>query len=376
MAKDYYELLGVDSKASDSDIRDAYRALAKKYHPDRNPNDADAERKFKEINQAYDVLKDSAKRRAYDMYGAEGMEGGQGGFAGGFDFGGGFADIFESVFDMGEGFGRAQHQRQERARRGSDLSYTMEMDLEDILEGKEVTIKFKSPKICDSCGGSGGGEGGKMVTCSACGGRGVRTMQRGLLSIQTTCSVCSGGGTMFKEKCKTCDGHGRITGEVERDIKVPAGVEAGNRIRLRGQGGAGMQGGESGDLYVVVKEMPHPIFTRDGSSLICRLPISLVSAALGDELETPSIDGNLLRLKIPAGTQSGQRLRVRQKGLPVLNGGRRGDMYVEILVETPTNLSSEQKALLEQFGEIATTRENQPASKRFFEKIRSSFKKS
>lgn len=375
MAKDYYDVLGVKREASDTDIRAAFRNLAKKYHPDRNQGDASAEKRFKEINEAYEVLRDREKRQMYDMYGSDGLRGGDGGggFAGGFDFGGGgFADIFESVFDMGGFRGAGQHHN--RRRRGGDLRYRLELTLEEMLAGKETSIRFEAPTSCEHCHGTGGSDGGQRVSCSDCGGRGFRTIQRGLIAMQTSCSACGGSGEVLKDLCSHCSGQGRVMGQVTRHIKIPAGVSEDTRLRLRGQGEAGFNGGEAGDLYVVVQQKDHVIFHRDGDSLICYMPISLTTAALGGEIDVPTIDGSLLTIKVKAGTQSGHRFRIAKRGMPHINsGGRRDDMFVEIFVETPSNLSQEQKELLTRFEELAQERENQPQSSGFFNKIKEMF---
>lgn len=376
MAKDYYDVLGVKREASDTDIRAAFRNLAKKYHPDRNQGDASAEKRFKEINEAYEVLRDREKRQMYDMYGSDGLRGGDGGgFAGGFDFGGGgFADIFESVFDMGGFRGASRGQHHNRRRRGGDLRYRIELTLEEMLAGKETSIRFEAPAPCEHCHGTGGSDGGQRVNCPDCGGRGFRTIQRGLIAMQTSCSACGGSGEVLRDLCSHCSGQGRVMGQVTRHIKIPAGVSEDTRLRLRGQGEAGFNGGEAGDLYVVVQQKDHVIFHRDGDSLICYMPISLTTAALGGEIDVPTIDGSLLTIKVKAGTQSGHRLRIAKKGMPHINGGgRRDDMFVEIFVETPSNLSQEQKELLTRFEELAQERENQPQSSGFFNKIKEMF---
>jgi len=347
MAKrDYYEVLGVERGASEAELKKAYRRLAMKYHPDRNPDDKGAEEKFKEANEAYEVLSDAAKRSAYDQYGHAGVDpqmggGGAGGF-GGANFSDIFGDVFSDFFGGGRGGSRGG------AQRGSDLRYTLELDLEEAVRGTTVTIRVPTLAECKTCDGSGAKKGSSPVTCTTCGGIGQVRMQQGFFSVQQTCPRCHGSGKMITDPCGSCGGQGRVEESKTLSVKVPAGVDTGDRIRLSGEGEAGSHGGPAGDLYVVVNVREHPIFQRDGKHLYCEVPISFADAALGGELEVPTLDGRV-KLKIPEGTQTGKLFRLRGKGVAPVRGGGAGDLLCKVAVETPVNLDKRQRELLEEF---------------------------
>ncbi|MGB1238356.1 MAG: molecular chaperone DnaJ [Pseudomonadales bacterium] len=366
--QDYYEILGVDRNASDRDIKKAFRRQAMKYHPDRNPGDAEAEAKFKELNEANEVLSDSQKRAAYDQYGHAGLEGGMGGMGGGAQ---GFSDVFGDVF--GDIFGGGGS-RQSSVQRGADLRYTMSLTLEEAIRGIEKTIKVNTLAGCDTCDGSGAKPGTSTNTCQTCGGVGQVRMQQGFFSVQQTCPSCRGEGRTITDPCTSCRGQGRVNKDKKLSVKIPAGVDTGDRVRLTGEGEAGGNGGPSGDLYVQVEVQQHDIFERDGRHLYCEVPISFVDAALGGELQVPTLDGRV-KLKIPAETQTGKMFRLREKGVKPVRGGAVGDLMVKVLVETPINLSSKQKELLREFQE--TTEEGQkkhsPKRQSFFDKVKQLF---
>lgn len=342
--RDYYEVLGVSRNASEADIKKAYRRLAMKYHPDRNPG-AETEQKFKEAKLAYEVLSEPKKRSAYDQFGHAGVEAG-GGFGGGPGDAGGFSDIFGDVFgDIfgGRGGGRRVH-------RGADLRYDLSLTLEEAVAGKDVKIRIPTTVECQFCGGSGAKPGTKPKTCSTCSGAGQVRMQQGFFSVQQTCPQCRGAGTVIEQACSHCHGHGRVQEHKTLSVKVPAGVDTGDRIRLSGEGEPGEQGGPSGDLYVQVQVKAHPIFTREDNNLFCEVPISFVTAALGGELQVPTLDGKV-NLKIPGGTQTGKMFRMRSKGVKPVRGGPVGDLICRVLVETPVNLTERQKDLLRELDE-------------------------
>ncbi|MCS3903701.1 molecular chaperone DnaJ [Methylohalomonas lacus] len=347
MAKrDYYEVLGIERGASNDEIKKAYRKLAMKYHPDRNPDDESAVEQFKEIQTAYDVLSDSQKRQAYDQFGHAGVEGAAGGggqYGGGFS---GFGDIFDSVFGDIFGGGRGG----EQVFRGSDLRYDLELSLEEAVSG--TTVKIRVPKLvgCDTCRGSGAKPGSSPVTCSTCGGAGQVRMQQGFFAIQQTCPACRGQGRVVEDHCTACRGEGRVRDNKTISVKVPPGVDDGDRIRLANEGEAGINGGPAGDLYVQVRVKEHPIFTRDGADLYCEVPISFATAVLGGELEVPTLDGRVT-LKVPSETQSGKLFRLRGKGVRTVRSAAKGDLICKTMVETPVNLNKKQKELLEQFDE-------------------------
>lgn len=351
MSKNYYDILGVDKRASAEEIKKAYRQLAKKYHPDQNPGDKEAEEKFKQISDAYDILKDPQKRAAFDQYGSAAFEGGAGpggmgaGFSGG--FGSAFSDIFEDMFGDFMGGGAGARGRSGPGR-GSDIQYTMEISLEDAYKGKEATIKIPVNESCDQCGGSGAAAGTGEETCTACDGAGRMRAQQGFFTIERTCPTCGGAGKIVRNPCTKCKGSGRTRKEKTLKVTIPPGIETGRRIRLAGEGEAGTRGGSKGDLYVLLAVKPHKFFRRDGANLFGRIPIPMTVAALGGDIEAPTISGKKTRVKIPPGTQSGQQFRLKGQGMPVLQSQSVGDMYIEVAVEIPVNLSSKQKDLLKQ----------------------------
>ncbi|MCW2362418.1 MULTISPECIES: molecular chaperone DnaJ [Sphingobium] len=362
---DYYELLEVERTADGATIKSAYRKLAMQCHPDRNPGCKESEAKFKAINEAYDCLKDEQKRAAYDRFGHAafeqgGMGGGRGGQAGFSDF----SDIFETIF--GDGFGGGGRQQ---TRRGADLRYDMEISLEDAFHGRDTTIEIDVSTQCDACDGSGAEPGTSVESCPTCGGHGKVRAQQGFFVIERTCPSCHGAGQRIKSPCRACRGEGRVDKRRSLDVKVPAGVDEGTRIRLTGQGEAGPRGAPAGDLYIFLHVKRHQIFERDGTNLFCRVPISFTLAALGGTIEVPGLDGEDHEIRIPAGIQSGKQLRQRGAGMPVLNARARGDLVIQIEVETPTKLSARQKELLEEFR-ATETGEECPQSSGFFSKIK------
>jgi molecular chaperone DnaJ len=375
MAKrDYYEVLGVPRNASEADLKKAFRRLAMKYHPDRNTGDADTEAKFKEAKLAYDVLSDPKKRSAYDQFGHAGVDAGAGGFGGPGDFAGAgsFSDIFGDVF--GDIFGGRSGTR--RTQRGVDLRYDLSLSLEDAVSGKEVKIKIPVLVDCQFCGGTGAKPGTKPKTCTTCGGSGQVRMQQGFFSIQQTCPTCRGTGTVIEEPCGHCRGRGRLQEEKTLSVRVPAGVDNGDRIRLAGEGERGEYGGPPGDLYVQIQVQQHPIFTREDNDLYCQVPIGFVTASLGGELEVPTLDGKVM-LKIPAGTQTSKMFRVRGKGVKPVRGGVIGDLICRVTVETPVNLTERQRELLREF-EISMQEggsRHSPQSHSWLDSVKSFFEK-
>ncbi len=355
MSKDYYKVLGVERNASEDEIKKAFRSLAMKYHPDRNSDNPDAEAKFKEINEAYDVLKDPQKKAAFDRFGAAAFDGSMGGFrpgagpGGDAGFGSAFSDIFEDMFGefMGGQQGRGRG-RSNGPQRGNDVQYTMEITLEEAYAGKEATIKIPLSETCDKCSGSGAKAGTGTEACATCSGNGRVRMQQGFFTIERTCPTCNGEGAIIRDPCDKCGGAGRVRKEKTLRVKIPPGVENGRRIRLGGEGEAGVRSGPSGDLYVLLAVKPHRLFRREGADLFCRVPIPMTTAALGGDIEIPTIDRTRTKVKIAEGTQSGQQLRVKGKGMSILRSQARGDMYIDVFVETPVNLSRKQADLLKE----------------------------
>jgi molecular chaperone DnaJ len=370
--RDYYEVLGVTRTSTEVELKAAFRKLAMQHHPDRNPGDKDCEHKFKELNEAYDVLKDGDKRAAYDRYGHAAFEhGGMGGAAHGFsaDFGSTFADIFEGIFGMGTTRGGARGQGRER---GSDLRYNMEITLDEAFQGKTAQLRIPTSVICEACSGSGAKGGTKPKVCATCGGAGRIRHAQGFFTLERTCPACQGRGQTIEDPCPACAGAGRVTRERTLSVNIPRGVEDGTRIRLAGEGEAGLRGGPAGDLYIFLSLTPHELFQRDGADLHCRVPISMVTAALGGEFEVPAIDGGKARVKVPAGTQSGRRFRLSGKGMPVLRAKQNGDMYVQVTVETPQSLTKRQRELLNEFEKLSS-KETQPESAGFFGRVKEFF---
>ena len=378
MAKrDYYEILSVARGASEAELKAAFRKAAMQCHPDRNPGNKEAEAKFKELNEAYDALKDPQKRAAYDRFGHAAFEHGAARGPGGFEAGGfsSFTDIFNDIFDDltgrrggGGGGGRAGGGRE----RGADLRYNMEIELEDAFKGKTATIKIPTSVTCEACSGSGAKPGSKPKTCATCAGHGRVRATQGFFSIERTCPTCQGRGEVIEDPCNVCGGAGRVTRERTLSVNIPAGVEDGTRIRLANEGEAGARGGPPGDLYIFLSIQPHAFFQRDGADLHCRVPISMVTAALGGEFSVPTIDGSKAKVPVPDGTQTGRQVRIRGKGMPVLRSRDLGDMYVQLFVETPKNLTRRQKELLAEF-DAQSSKETQPESTGFFAKVKDFF---
>jgi molecular chaperone DnaJ len=365
----YYETLEVERNADDGKLKAAFRKLAMKWHPDKNPGDASSEVRFKEINEAYEVLKDGDKRAAYDRYGHAAFEQGMGG--GGPGFGAGFAssfsDIFEDLFGMAGQRGRGGGRE-----RGADLRYNMEITLEEAFLGKTAQIEIPVSVTCESCSGTGAKAGTKPKTCSLCGGAGRVRQAQGFFTLERTCPGCQGRGQMIEDPCRSCAGSGRVTRERTLSVNIPPGVEDGTRIRLAGEGEAGVRGGPPGDLYIFLSLATHLFFQRDGADLHCRVPISMVTAALGGEFEVPTIDKGKTKVKVPSGTQSGRRFRIASKGMPVLRSRQTGDMYVQVVVETPQNLTKKQQELLAEFEKLSSGA-TQPEAAGFFTKVKDFF---
>lgn len=373
MAKaDFYETLGVARGAEEKELKGAFRKLAMKYHPDRNPGDADAEHKFKEINEAYETLKDPQKRAAYDRFGHAAFEqGGPGGMGGMGAGGGGFSDIFEDIFGDMMGGGRQRRSAGGRER-GADLRYNMEISLEEAYTGKTAQIRVPTSITCDVCSGSGAKPGTQPTTCSTCAGAGRVRAAQGFFSIERTCPTCHGRGQTISDPCTKCGGQGRVTEERSLSVNIPAGIEDGTRIRLSGEGEAGVRGGPSGDLYIFLSVRPHAFLQREGADLYCTVPISMTTAALGGKFELSTMDGTKSRVTVPEGTQNGKELRMRGKGMPVLRSAQKGDLYVRISIETPQNLSRRQRELLTEF-ESLSSKENSPESEGFFSRMKGFF---
>ncbi|MBW4962425.1 molecular chaperone DnaJ [Sulfitobacter sp. CW3] len=376
MAKrDYYEILGVAKGASADEIKKGYRTKAKELHPDRNADNPKAEAQFKEANEAYEVLKNAEKKAAYDRYGHAAFEGGMGGgqrpggYGGGQgDFSSAFSDVFDDLFGdfMGQRGGGGGGRR---AARGADLRYNLGITLEEAFKGMQKSISVPTSIACDSCKGSGAEGGAEPTTCPTCSGMGKVRAQQGFFTVERTCPTCSGMGQIVKNPCKSCRGAGRVEKERALSVNIPAGVETGTRIRLAGEGEAGLRGGPSGDLYIFIEVQDHKLFERDGPNLFCRVPVSMSTAALGGSIEVPTIDGGRGRVQIPAGSQSGRQMRLRSKGMPPLRGGGAGDMIIELAVETPVNLTGRQKELLQEFEKESEN--NNPESSSFFSSVKS-----
>ncbi|MBL3703523.1 molecular chaperone DnaJ [Sulfitobacter sp. BDSS02] len=372
--RDFYDVLGVAKGASADEIKKAYRKKAKEFHPDRNADNPDSEAKFKEANEAYEILKDAEKKAAYDRFGHAAFEGGMGAGRGGArpghggDFSSAFSDVFDDLFGDFMGGGRAGGGGR-RAARGSDLRYNLRVSLDDAYSGMQKTINVPTAVPCGSCEGSGAEGGVEPTTCPTCSGMGKVRAQQGFFTVERTCPTCSGLGQIIKNPCKACGGAGRVEKNRALNVNIPAGVETGTRIRLAGEGEAGMRGGPPGDLYIFVEVAAHDLFERDGMNLHCRVPVSMTKAALGGAIEVPTIDGGRGRVQIPAGSQSGRQMRLRGKGMPALRGGGAGDMFIELAVETPVNLTTKQKDLLREFDELSE--DNNPESKSFFSSVKS-----
>jgi molecular chaperone DnaJ len=385
MAKrDYYETLGVQRNASEQDLKSAYRRLAKDFHPDRNAGDKDAERKFKEVSEAYEALKDPQKRAAYDQFGHAAFEGGMGGRGGqagfGPDFASSMSDIFDDLFGefmggrrgAGGGGGGGGGQARTGRERGADLRYNLEIALADAYSGKTAQIRVPASVSCETCTGTGAKAGTKPKTCSTCGGMGKVRASQGFFTIERTCPACHGRGETIDDPCTNCSGSGRIVKERTLSVNIPAGVEDGTRIRLASEGEAGLRGGPAGDLYIFLSIKPHEFFQRDGSDVFCKVPIAMTTAALGGQIDVPTLEGSMTRVKVPDGTESGKQFRLKGKGMPVLRSKVTGDMYIQVEVETPKNLTRRQRELLEEF-EKASHKETSPESAGFFGRVKDFF---
>jgi molecular chaperone DnaJ len=373
--RDFYEILGVQRRATADELKAAYRKKAKELHPDRNPDDKGADQKFKELNEAYDILKDDQKRAAYDQYGHQAFEGPGGSRGGGpgagFDFSTSFTDVFDDLF--GEFMGTRRGGGAQRASRGSDLRYNMEISLDDAYAGKTATIRIPGSVACDACSGSGAEAGSKPQACPTCSGVGKVRAQQGFFTIERTCPTCQGLGRVVKNPCRSCSGSGRVQRERTLNVNIPQGVEDGTRIRLAGEGEAGLRGGPKGDLYIFLSIATHPLFKRDNADLHCSVPVSFSTVALGGNVEVPTLGGGRVRVAIPEGTQSGKEFRVRGKGMPGLRGqGPHGDLIVEVLVETPVNLTKKQQEFLREFDKAGSA-QNSPKTTNFFAKVKEFF---
>jgi len=367
--RDYYEILGVSRTCTERELKAAFRKAAMQHHPDRNPGDKDCELRFKECNEAYEVLKDPDKRAAYDRFGHAAFEHGMGGMGGmgagfGADFGSTFSDIFEDLFGMGGRRGRSSGRE-----RGSDLRYNMEISLEEAYSGKTAQIRIPTSVTCETCSGTGAKAGTKPRTCPHCNGHGTVRHSQGFFTLERTCTACQGRGQVIDSPCPICSGSGRLTRDRTLSVNIPAGVEDGTRIRLAGEGEAGLRGGPPGDLYIFLSIAAHPFFQRDGADLHCRVPISMVTAALGGEIEVPTLDGEDAEVEIASGTQSGTRFRLPGKGMPVLRSKRNGDLYVQVVVETPQNLTKRQRELLIEFDKLSSAN-TQPESAGFLNRVK------
>jgi len=369
--RDYYDVLGVSKGASADELKKAYRKKAKELHPDRNADNPNAETQFKEVNEAYDALKDPERKAAYDRFGHAAFEGGMGGArrgGGQGDFASSFSDVFDDLFgDFMGGRGGGGGGRQ-RASRGSDLRYNLHVSLEDAYSGMQKTIKVPTSVSCAACSGTGAESGAEPTTCPTCSGMGKVRAQQGFFTGERTCPTCAGMGQIIKNPCKQCGGAGRQEKDRSLSVNIPAGVETGTRIRLAGEGEAGLRGGAAGDLYIFIQVADHPLFLREAESLFCHVPVSMAAAALGGDIEVPTIDGGRSRVKVPAGSQSGRQMRLRGKGMPALRGGSHGDMFIELAVETPVNLTGQQKELLREFDKLGE--HNNPETSSFFSKVK------
>src|SRR5579862_1662417 len=371
MAKqDFYELLGVGRDSSPEDIKKAFRKLAMQYHPDRNPGDETAEHRFKELNEAYDVLKDEQKRAAYDRFGHAAFEQGGRGGNGDFGFAGGFADIFEEMFGSMMG-GRAG---QGGANRGNDLRYNLEITLEEAFKGRETQVRVATLAVCDSCHGGGAEAGSKPANCPTCRGVGRVRQQQGFFTMERTCPTCHGAGKVIDNPCRACGGQGRVRKEKTLNVTIPPGVEDGTRIRLAGEGEAGVQSSPPGDLYIFLSVAPHKLFQREGANIYCRVPITMVTASLGGIVEVPTVEGSRARITVPPGTQTGQQFRLRHKGMSVLRSSERGDMYAQIMVETPVHLTKKQQEILAEFEKASRGKQHSPEAEGFFAKVKEFWK--
>ncbi|MCZ4090816.1 molecular chaperone DnaJ [Sinorhizobium psoraleae] len=375
MKRDLYETLGVARNADEKELKSAFRKLAMKYHPDKNPGDTEAEKTFKDINEAYETLKDPQKRAAYDRYGHAAFEqGGMGaGFGNGFAGGGagGFSDIFEDIF--GEMMGGGRQRRSSGGReRGADLRYNMAISLEEAYSGKTAQIRVPTSITCDVCSGSGAKPGTSPKTCATCQGSGRVRAAQGFFSIERTCPTCGGRGQTITDPCTKCHGQGRVMEERTLSVNIPAGIEDGTRIRLSGEGEAGLRGGPAGDLYIFLSVKPHEFYQRDGADLYCSVPISMTTAALGGKFDVATLDGTKSRVTVPEGTQAGKQFRLKGKGMPVLRSTQSGDLYIQIQIETPQKLTKRQRELLQEFEQISS-KENNPESTGFFARMKDFF---
>ncbi|MCV2882054.1 molecular chaperone DnaJ [Actibacterium sp. XHP0104] len=375
--RDFYDVLGVAKGASAEELKKAYRKKAKELHPDRNSDNPNAEAQFKEVNEAYDILKDPEKKAAYDRFGHSAFDGGmgggprggpRGGMGGQGDFASAFSDVFDDLFGDFMG-GRGGGGGRSRAARGADLRYNLRITLEEAYAGLQKTIHVPTSVSCSGCNGTGAESGAEPAACPTCSGMGKVRSQQGFFTVERACPTCGGLGQIIKNPCKSCGGAGRVEKDRTLNVNIPAGVETGTRIRLAGEGEAGLRGGPTGDLYIFIEVAPHPIFEREGVHLSCHVPVPMTTAVLGGDIEVPTIDGGRSRVKVPAGSQSGKQMRLRSKGMPALRGGGTGDMFIELAVETPVNLTSKQKDLLREFERLSEN--NNPESSDFFGKVKS-----
>ena len=374
MSRDYYAILNVPKNASEKEIKAAYRKLAMQYHPDRNPGDKNAEEKFKEVNQAYEVLSDQEKRKQYDQFGESAFQGGGGSgfndFAQGFQSSN-FSDIFEDFFG---GFAKGGKRERSHKQQGASLRYNLEISLEDALFGKSEQIEFETFIACDTCKGLGS-KSNKNTTCTHCNGSGNIRMQQGFFVVEQTCQYCNGSGVTISDPCETCSSYGRIRRSKTLKVNIPKGIDEGTKVRIAGEGEAGIRGGEPGDLYIYVQFKPHDFFKKEGTNLNCEVPITITKAALGGEIEVPTIDGKKVEVKIPPGTQANNSFRLKGKGMPQMNSSRRGDLYIHTNIEIPINLTSKEEKLLQELDkELSKRPKSCPNSEGFFTKLKNMFK--